>query len=546
MGLHISPQGKVTYGDVVADPPVIGFKIDKTRKTYIKKIFIDLTWSRYLWQYFAGGFQGNLKQRARYVVKRIVRRQGKTYEAAHWMVEDLVKCPHEYPVGHYFAPEKQQLMRSAWKNIRAAVRNIPGAVVDERGGVVKFPKPTLKDPANFCIIYLLSMRGGTMALRGDYSDSTVIEEAEGVDIKAIEEIVMYPSIDRKGKAYILGTVRGLGNMQYWEKFAVKRMKQADREKKGKLYPGEKLMANRHEWYVVKGNAYDLQVYPKEQLDIERENAPKTFEREMMGIDRNYDEGFYFKKAIEQVLEQRKGFYTERVKYNANLPLRAYYDLGIGKKKSDRSAIIICQFDLAGIKVLWGDDTLEKGYSALVRFLKESPYGNFNIYEHVLPHDAAASEQSDAIPKSVKFEEELKVQGCKYSHLSVGSRTKDPQFDTSLVRDYIADGKVVMNAPHCERLLEALMGHRRSKVPKEDFYRDEPAKTADRDLADDFRYMVTHYHENEYQAGGLFEGPVEAAIPFKAGGHPLEGSILEVGANHPQGNDLMPENLDTEW
>lgn len=483
-------------------PPTPGFSFYKIQDQlrYTKKYFVDLRWGKYAWQsYLARNceFCPVTKKRYKYSVKQVPRRHGKTYYDNHDGRDYLLSVKQPLPVGAYYCPVKDQAIRNAWQIWGRVLAPLPGHYINKSHSYMTFPLPTLSNPDNFVTIYFFGVVGGTASKRGGYYDWVYFDEVEYIDQGFIEEAGFVSIFDRDGIARLTGTPAGHGQIGYWLSEAHKR--KLMREGQGKV----KMSADAYQWFSYKADCYTLKVYPQKRLEeIEAAIGKVTFDQEFRCIDSLEAQGFYHKAAVEAL--ERTGGVNPHIKVDANLPLRAYFDLGLGTK-SDRMAFIICQLGPGYIKIFWAQNVFEKGYAAAVRAVRECPYAKSGIFEIVLPHDAKTSEQSDAIPKFDKFEMEVKKQGLIGTSVRTMDKSSDKLMDTYTVTELIPFMQI--HELDAMELVEALKGHKKKFLKKEKIFVQEPSKTKYRDLADSTRLMCVDYKYD------TFTKAVKAAYGF---------------------------------
>ena len=478
------------YVDVLGHPPPTpGFSFLKgenkdTPLLYAKKYFIDLRWGKYLWQtkMARGEICPVTKKRYKYTVKQIPRRHGKTYYDNHDGRDYLLTVKYDYPIGAYYCPVKDQAIRNAWKIWEKVMAPLPGNYINKSHSYMSFPQPTLSSPDNFTTIYFFGVVGGTASKRGGYYDWVYFDEVEYIDIEFIKEAGFVSVFDRDGIVRLTGTPAGHGQIGYWLSEAHKR--KLMRKGQGKL----KMQMDAYQWISYKEDCYSLKVYPPRRLEeIEASVGKITFDQEFRCIDSLEVQGFYHKTAMEGL--EKAGGVNPHVTVDPNLPLRVYFDLGLGTK-SDRMAFIFCQLGPGYLKVLYGANVFEKGYAAAVRAVRECPYSRNGIFEIVLPHDAKTSEQSDAIPKIEKFIMEVKKQGFVNTDVRAMEKSSDKLLDTHAVTETIPFMQI--HELDAMEVVEALKGHKKKFLKKEKIFVQEPAKTKYRDLADAVRLMCVDY------------------------------------------------------
>lgn len=479
----------------------------------------DLRWGMFLWQRMLR--ERDLKAFGRphqFQVKELPRRHGKTYSDIHNMRDDLIKVKFRRPIGAYYCPDKGQALRNAWTVLQIALNPVPGVKFHLADDKITFPRPTIENPDDHVTIYIFGVRAGSGKKRGQYYDVVVFDEAEFMGIDFIEEVGFGSVMDRDGIVLITGTPWGRDVLDHFlrkgramEEFT----KAVDSGKfQGEIPPDK--TAHR-EWLTTAENCWTLKLYSKEKLEKYRSVMdPATFAREFECRNLDQTTGFYHREAMERA--RKAGNVSADVERDHRTPLRAYFDLGLGTK-SDRMGFLVCQFALGGIEVLYGTSVLEKGYHQAALALMRAPHAREGFFEVVLPHDANASEQSDAVPKAVKFENALREAGCRFGAVRVMPRSKDKEMDMGLVSRLLP--RIRFHSVHASEVVDALECHKRRYMEKERIYLQEPAKTKWRDLADAVRQMCVDWHERSYTEARMKDGGfVSAAVPGGGGSNPL--------------------------
>ena len=241
-------------------------------------------------------------------------------------------------------------------------------------------------------------------------------------------------MDRDGHVRLLGTPAKLGNLDHW----------LDKAKKSYMISGEVLKGNKdvvdppadcHEWSFREGNIYTLKVFKPAKIAMMKAlYDEETWNQEFMCIDTHMQSGYYHRDEVDKSIELK--YISPDIDFDPSLPLRVYFDLGIGTK-SNKMAYGVFQFSPHGITALWGEAVMGKGYLQACEALRKSKYGEgpTPFFEIVLPHDAASKEQSDAIPKQYKFDAALLAQGISCG-TRVMAQTTDMLMDTDLVTQYL--------------------------------------------------------------------------------------------------------------
>ena len=196
----------------------------------------------------------------------------------------------------------------------------------------------------------------------------------------------------------------------------------------------------------------------------------------------------------------------------------------------------------GVRFIYSQDVLTKGYIQACNALRTCKYGNFPFIEIVLPPDARASEQSDAVPKAKKFREALKDQGIN-APVRVLPSTSDKLMDIDMVTAMMH--KIYMHSVDAAPLRNALFNFKRKWDKTNECWQGEPAKSKYNDLCDTARYAVTDYVNKHYRVAltpgvnknrGQVNGDMQQWV--NVGAHPTQGSVCL----NPDGT-ILGHNMD---
>ena len=519
-------------------------KVDEESKTFEGIYVVDMTYKHYVWQSTEHSFHQHPieKDRLKRIhVKKYPRRHGKTYYEVNDQVDYLVSLERKSAIGAFYCVDREQSVRNTWAMFAEKLNKLPGTHMDRNTGQITIKRPLLGIPNNKITIYFFGIRGGSGKKRGGYYDHVVMDEIEYIPPDFVEEVAIISTVDRKGHVRLLGTPAKIGGTEYWldkakSKYAISQA----------VLSGKKAMTKEHldchEWSFREANAYDLKVYPKDYLDMQRAMLSEVvFNQEFMCIDTHMQSGYYHRDALDEA--QKRGFVSPDINFDPALPLRVYFDLGIGTK-SNKMAFAVCQFTTGGIVFLHGQDVMGKGYVQACMALRNSPYGRgpTPFFEVVLPHDARSSEQSDAVPKEYKFEQALVSQGIN-ANLRVMPQTSDMLMDTDLVTQYLRSNKIKIDSVGASSVVDALRCHRRKWSKQTEMWEGEPSRTKWRDMADVVRHACVDYEsdnylrtENEMLSPGKVDGTQREWVGV--GFHPTrnsiclgnDGELLPIGVN----------------
>ena len=525
--------------------PSVGVKFDSLN-SFQMKIFLDLRWGKFRWQREME--QRNINPKTglpyRFAVSQIPRRHGKTYGEIHFGRDYLITTPWDNPIGAYYCPVKDQAIRNSWKIFEIALAPVPGHVINKSRNYMTFLRPTLSNPKDFVTIYFFGIVGGSGSKRGGYYNWAYFDEIEFIDRAFIAEAGINSVFDRKGIVRMTGTPHGHGELQYWLDESKKRETLRKAIEGRVAVHDRKKLPDVDEWISHEEDCWSLKVYSKTDLESIRATVGTvTFQQEMECIDSLQVQGYYHRRAIKSL--EKSGGVSPWIQPDPNLPLRAYFDLGLGTK-SDRMAFVICQFGRGYIQLLYGQNVFEKGYAAAISALSQAPHiKKMGLFEVVLPHDSETSEQSDAIQKIEKFRDEMRKQGFVSTEVRPMPRSSDKLMDINTTTEMIPYMRI--HEIDCMEVLEALRGHKKKFLKKEMIFVQEPAKTKYRDLADACRLMSVDYKHDTFTKAQMSEGghgwvnPMTNIRPEKShlsreavevGFHPAEGSVI-IGASGPE-------------
>lgn len=145
--------------------------------------------------------------------------------------------------------------------------------------------------------------------------------------------------------------------------------------------------NPSEWFFEVLTVKDTGVLTNEQIELERRNGmPEDLIQQEFycNFDRG-QEGNYYGKQIDQM---RKKGQICRVPFDPAVPVRTYWDLGVG----DSTAIFFAQFIGKEIHLVNHYENSGEGLAHYVRVLDDYRRETGCVYDlHVAPHDIAARE-----------------------------------------------------------------------------------------------------------------------------------------------------------
>ena len=420
------------------------------------------------------------------------RRQGKTWTLVH-LVFDLMFFFSEskpYVVGDYFCLTEKQAMRNAMEAIEHAILSIPCADFNANEGVVTIPYPKLNNPSNTLTFYLNGVRGGIHSKRGSKGDISVVDEADAYDKGFINKVVVVPAGQRNGLVFPVGTNFGMGIIKGYIEEA-QRMNQLSKAiKEGKFHGTPPASVHNYAWFDE--TAWKTGVFSKEHLNVYKEMmGEEDFALEFENVDLNKMRQFYYLSIMEEQGFEAKHHHPH-VMPDPRLPVWVYYDLGIGQKR-DVMVIILVQHVMGNMVVLWGhkieNSTLEDPVIALQ---KENPFKEYEIKEHVLPHDGKKRDLSHMTAEDLLRKHLAKHQMAG----AVRTREQSESKKVAIEMSKVVLKNSVFNAPHASEVWEALRNHKRREIA-EGLYSDDASKTKYRDIADAFILAAVDHETGEY-------------------------------------------------
>ena len=514
--------------------PFIGFRVLRKEPEihfyYNKYAICDLRYPHLPWQVYGWSPEGYLKNLKRYIFKLLPRRHGKS-------TDDLGKgtslmciygVTRRDPLMRYFCPVKEQGLANVWQALVHMTYNLPGVNQDKSKGVVTWPTPLLDAPKSKATIRFLGTRGGSKTGVGGYSDITIFDEMEFYGIPFINDVGFAQSFDREGIVVGSSTPYNLGVIDYYVDEGIKRMKIAAGLKKGQTFDPKDVPSDVNDWHVVTGDCWSLNVYNKtELLKIKATLGDEEFAKSFECKNPDSVKLFYYKDTMKKAEE--KGLVTTHPVFDPNVPVRVFYDFGIGEK-TDRMAWSMWQFTELRPICIAGRVVVGKGFAEIVADVRKSKYGHLRFFEHLVPHDAKAREQSDGVEKIEKFKKELKKQGMfgwqRTRHLK---RHSTPEMVVGEVNEVLK--VATFHAIDAADIVDCLKNHKRVYIEKTGVVEDRASKTKYRDGADAARYATIDWKSREYvrrwEEYG-YEGDSTRSPTDYYDFHPMEGSIMHIG------------------
>lgn len=268
------------------------------------------------------------------------------------LVKAAADCTKREPRFAYIAPTYTQAKDVAWTYLKEYTAPIPGVKISES-------ELTVTLPHNGARIRLYGVENYDR-LRGLYLDGCVVDEAGDQDPRAFPEVIRPALSDRKGWAVFIGTPKGRN-----EFFRIHRLAEQDEG-----------------WFSMTLRASESGIVPAPELaDARRMMTEEQFAQE---YECSFDaaiRGAYYGRDIEEAEKSRRiiDFGPDR-----NGDVFCAWDLGIG----DSMALWFMQRIGIETRVLEYYENSGFGLDHYVDYVKARQY---QVHEHLLPHDAAARE-----------------------------------------------------------------------------------------------------------------------------------------------------------
>ena len=280
------------------------------------------------------------------------RRAGKTVYAIKWLIKHTLRCEHENPRGAYLAPLYRQAKSVAWQYLKDYTREMPGVKFNESELRAIFPTG-----AEITLLGAAEPDG----LRGLYLDAVVADEMADWVPRAWTEVIRPALSDRKGKALLIGTVKGRANLFY------------------DYFNGAEGKPN---WYRQLLTVDDTGVIPPDELEqIRLDMDPMEYNQEMMC---DWDSGVRGSFWGEVMTVAEKDGRIGSVPHDDQLEVDTCWDLGM----ADSTVIWFIQKVGSEVRAIECVEYQGTGLPEIVRDLRSKDY----LYgEHYLPHDVKVRE-----------------------------------------------------------------------------------------------------------------------------------------------------------
>jgi phage terminase large subunit len=376
----------------------------------------------------------------RFVVAVCHRRFGKTVMAINHLIKAALTCELDRPRFHYVGPTYRQAKAVAWDYLRHYAGVIPG---------VTFNESELRcDLPNGAQVRLYGADNPD-ALRGIYSDGSVLDEAGMMQARVWSEVLRPALSDRKGWALFIGTPNGKN--LFWDMRT--RASQGDG------------------WALFSYKASQTGIVDaKELADARSQMTDDEFEQE---FECSFDasvRGSIFGKEIAML---REGGKIRELEPEPLLPVHTAWDLGIG----DNMAIWFAQVERSGaVRVIDHYEANGEALGHYVNVLKGKPY---TYGRHWVPHDAQVRELGT---------------GKSRLEMLAGLGLRCDLTPNIAVEDGINAARMFMrkcyfDEKRCAAGLDALQNYRRDYNSRLDEFKATPVHDWASHSADAFRYLA---------------------------------------------------------
>jgi phage terminase large subunit len=292
------------------------------------------------------------KRRQRWAVIVAHRRAGKTVACILDLIDGALRCPKPRPRFGYVAPQLKQAKSVAWDYLRHYGLKVPGATPHEGELRVDFP--------NGGRVRLYGSDNPD-ALRGEYFDGVVLDEAADSSPRVFSEILRPALSDRAGWGAWIGSAKGMNDFfDLWQEA------RSDPER----------------YFALILRASQTGIVPQDELDDARRSmTPEQYEQEFECSFQAAIIGAYYGKELQRAEDD--GRIVEGL-YDPGYAVHTAWDLGI----SDHTVIWFAQ--VVGYQVRVVDCYAANGYGLdhYARVLQDKGY---RYGRHYFPHDVAARE-----------------------------------------------------------------------------------------------------------------------------------------------------------
>lgn len=396
------------------------------------------------------------KREQRWAVIVAHRRAGKTVACVLDLIDAALRCEKERGRFAYIAPLYKQAKVIAWDYVKQYGLRIPGASANESELRLDLP--------NGARVQLWGSDNNPDALRGQFLDGCILDEAADTHPRVYSEIVRPMLADRGGWCTWIGTPKGQNDFyDLWEK------------------------AKRDPSYLtVMLRASESGILPQSELDDMRRAGQMTAEEYAQEFECSFQAsvlGSYYGREMEAAENEKR--IASNV-YDSTMQVHTAWDLG----HSDQTAIWFYQSAGFEIRVVdfyssngWGLDH----YVGVLRDRGRNPaYPKGYIYgKHYLPHDVGVTELGTGRSRI----ETLRQLGLD----NVSVVAKLPIDDgINAVRKILP--RCWFDRDKCADGLKALRQYRRDYDDVRKVFLERPLHDWASDPADAFRYLAVGFQE----------------------------------------------------
>lgn len=381
------------------------------------------------------------------------RRAGKTVYAVNEMIRRVYAVREPEPQVFYIAPYFSQAKRIAWKMLKAHALQIPGSKANESELKVDFP--------NGGMIQLLGSENAD-ALRGVYSDLTVMDEMASISPDVLPEIVMATLADRDGHLIVTGTPKGRNH----------------------FYDLYQHARDSEDWYCAVHPASETGLLKQETLDEFKAQLSKDlYAQEFECSFTAAIQGSYYAEALKQARAQNR---ITRLPVESSLPVHVAYDLGM----NDTTALVFFQAAGKEIRIIDCYEAHGEGLDHYARVLKERGYLYGN---HYMPHDVEVTELTSGRSRR----ETLEQLGVR--PIVTVPRVRDINEGIEQTRQMIS--RCWFDPETAKDLLRALENYRKDWDDKRQVFRSRPLHDWSSNYADAFRQIAQGYSDKDAEWEG---------------------------------------------
>ncbi|SFL44850.1 terminase large subunit domain-containing protein [Shimia aestuarii] len=351
---------------------------------------------------------------ARFAVRVVHRRFGKTFQAIAELTADALTTQLGDWRGFYIAPTFKQAKRIAWDYIKQFTRDIPAIQFNEQELRVDFP--------NGARIQLLGAETYD-SLRGQYADRVVLDEAQLIPSPAWKLVIRPMLADRNGRAVIQGTPAGRHNLLF------------------ELYEYARTQDD-PDWSHHILTVHDTDVLsPNEVKAMQREMSDAEFQQELLCSFNAAIRGAYLAKEMQQAQEQGR---ITQVKYDSILDTVVSLDLGW----SDLMVATFWQNAGTEHRAIYCRAYQHTKLSDMVRDWETLP---FPVNHIILPHDGNVTDLSTGTTRKEIVEQASGVP------VTIAPRCRQKHEAIEQVRHFLSHAW--FDQEDTTTLVEALFGYR---------------------------------------------------------------------------------------